>query len=290
VGVLGYDVYQDNVLKTTTASTSLVVTGLSSSTLYNFYIVAKDAVGNLSVPSNIVSTLTLPIPIVNYCASSGVSTSKEYINKVQIGTINNTSGNNNGYKDFTLLSTDLAAGSSNDITITPTWSGSILYETYAIWIDLNRDKDFNDIGELVYSKAKTKSKPIIGYVNIPANTLPGITRMRVSMKYNSVANPCEIFSYGEVEDYNVNITEYTIKYSEEPPAIKLYPNPVRGDVINFLNLKGPSSFSVFNLMGQEIKKDRIENETIYVQYLKPGFYLIEIKDSASSAIKTFIKQ
>ena len=290
VGVTGYNVYQNNVLKTTTTATSLAVSGLSPSTLYSFYVVAKDAIGNLSVASNIVSTTTLPIIVISYCASSGISTSKEYINKVQIGSINNTSGNNNGYKDFTLLSTDLVAGSSNTITITPAWNGSIMYETYAIWIDLNRDNDFNDVGELIYSKAKTKSKPIIGYVNIPANTLPGITRMRISMKNNSLANPCEIFSYGEVEDYNVNIIQYTIKYSEEPPLIKLYPNPVIGDVINFSNLKGPSNFSIFNLMGQEIEKDNIENGTIHVQYLKPGFYLIEIKDSSSTIIKTFIKQ
>jgi len=290
VGVIGYNVYQNNVLKTTTTSTSLVVTGLSPSTLYNFYVVAKDAIGNLSVASNIVSTTTLPIIVVNYCVSNGLSTSKEYINKVQIGSINNTSGNNNGYKDFTLLSTDLVAGSSNTITITPAWNGSIMFETYSIWIDLNRDKDFNDIGELIYSKTKTKTKPIVGYVNIPANTLPGITRMRVSMKNNLLSSACEIFSYGEVEDYSVNIIEYTIKYSEEPLAIKLYPNPVVGDVINFSNLKGPTNFSIFNLMGQEIKKDNIENEKIYVQYLKPGLYLIKIKDSSSTNIKTFIKQ
>ena len=290
VGVIGYNVYQDNVLKTTTTATSLVVTGLSPSTLYNFYVVAKDAIGNLSVPSNIITTTTLPIIVTSYCISNGISTSKEYINKIQIGSINNTSGNNNGYKDFTLLSTDLVAGSSNSITITPAWNGSIMYETYTIWIDLNRDKDFNDVGELIYSKVKTKTKPIVGYVNIPANTLPGITRMRISMKNNSLANPCEIFSYGEVEDYNVNIIEYTIKYSEESPTIKLYPNPVIGDVINFSNLKGPSNFSIFNLMGQEIEKNNIENGTIRVQYLKPGFYLIEIKDSSSTIIKTFIKQ
>jgi hypothetical protein len=29
--------------------------------------------------------------------------------------------------------------------------------------------------------------------------------MRVSMKYNAVQTTCETFSYGEVEDYTVNI-------------------------------------------------------------------------------------
>jgi hypothetical protein len=29
--------------------------------------------------------------------------------------------------------------------------------------------------------------------------------MRVSMKYNGIPTPCEAISYGEVEDYTVNI-------------------------------------------------------------------------------------
>ena len=41
---------------------------------------------------------------------------------------------------------------------------------------------------------------------IPAGVATGTTRMRVSMRRGAFAGPCELLSYGEVEDYSVNIT------------------------------------------------------------------------------------
>ena len=40
---------------------------------------------------------------------------------------------------------------------------------------------------------------------MPAGTAGTATRMRVSMKYNGVPTACETFTYGEVEDYTVNL-------------------------------------------------------------------------------------
>src|SRR5690606_3656370 len=69
----------------------------------------------------------------------------------------------------------------------------------------NGDKDFNDPGELVWSKAASKNTPNSGTFTIPAGTVGGATRMRVSMKYNGIPTSCETFSYGEVEDYTINL-------------------------------------------------------------------------------------
>lgn len=41
---------------------------------------------------------------------------------------------------------------------------------------------------------------------MPTGTASGDKRLRVSMKYNGVPTSCEAFSYGEVEDYTVNIS------------------------------------------------------------------------------------
>jgi chitodextrinase len=128
VGVTGYNVYQNGVLKTTVTATSLAVSGLSVSTAYSFYVKAKDAAGNLSASSNTANVTTLANTSVGYCSSYGSSTAKEYINKVQIGSINNVSGNNNGYGNYTSMSTNLATGTSNTIVITPAWNGATLNE------------------------------------------------------------------------------------------------------------------------------------------------------------------
>ena len=311
VGVAGYTIYQNGVLKTTTTATSLAIAGLTALTGYSFYVVAKDAAGNLSVSSNTVNVTTLATTIPNttlaYCSSYGSSTAREYINKVQIGSITNISGNNNGFGDFTTMSTDLAIGTTNTIIITPTWTGSYLYETFSVWIDFNQDGDFNDIGELAYSKPKSKSKfkSVSGYLNIPTTALTGSTRMRVSMKNNTLPNSCENFSYGEVEDYTVNITGSTarpentevaaVNMTEDKPkdtkrSLIVYPNPVKGDVLNILNLEKPSDFRIFNLMGQELGSNHIENDSVYLGTLQAGVYLIEITDGTSTTTKQFIKE
>ena len=58
VGVTAYNVYMDGNLKTTVSSTSTTISGLTPSTTYSFYVVAKDAAGNSSSNSSTVSGTT----------------------------------------------------------------------------------------------------------------------------------------------------------------------------------------------------------------------------------------
>jgi hypothetical protein len=186
------------------ATTSTTLSGLTPNTTYQAQVRSK-CTSTTSAWSALVNFTTLNTGIT-YCASKGNSVSDEYINRVQLGTINNTSGPNAGYGNFTSLSTDLARSSANTITITPTWTGTVYNEGYAVWIDYNKDGDFADAGELVFSKAASKTTPATGSFTVPSTATLGSTRMRVSMKYNGIPTSCETFSYGEVEDYSVNIT------------------------------------------------------------------------------------
>jgi Zn-dependent metalloprotease/chitodextrinase len=140
----------------------------------------------------------------SYCASASTNTNDEYISRVQLGTIDNTSGAQ-FYSNFTSQSTDLNEGQSYTITVTPTWSGTVYAEGYAVWIDYNDDQDFDDAGELVWSKTASTNTPNSGLFTVPTGTAGAATRMRVSMKYNGVPAACETFTYGEVEDYTVNL-------------------------------------------------------------------------------------
>ncbi len=142
---------------------------------------------------------------ISYCASKGNSVADEYIGRVQLASIDNSSSASGGYADFTGVSTDLSKGATNTITITPTWTGTTYSEGYAVWIDFNQNGDFGDAGELVWSKAASKTSPVSGSFTVPTSAKDGETRMRVSMKYNGIPTQCETFSYGEVEDYTVNI-------------------------------------------------------------------------------------
>ena len=62
IAVSGYDVYQNNlkINSTNITTNSYNVAGLAPATLYNFYVVAKDAAGNTTASSSITATTTGP--------------------------------------------------------------------------------------------------------------------------------------------------------------------------------------------------------------------------------------
>jgi len=191
---------------TTTAvsATSTTLSSLSAETAYEVQVSSKCGDGSTSNYSASVNFTTTVLQL-NYCASQGNSIADEYIQRVQLNTIDNTSGAASGYTDFTAISTGLTQGTAYTITVTPKWTGTVYDEGYAVWIDYNHDGDFDDSGELVWSKAASKDTSVSGTFTVPATATQTATRMRVSMKYNGVPTSCEAFSYGEVEDYTVNI-------------------------------------------------------------------------------------
>jgi len=294
VAVTGYEVYQGATLLGSTAATTYAVTGLTAATTYSFTVKAKDAAGNISAASNTVSVTTLSNALA-YCTSQGNNTADERIGKVVFGTISNTSTGAAGYENFTTLSTSVNKGSAYTITITPTWTGTVYSEGYAVFIDYNQDGDFSDSGETVWTKAASKTTPVSGTFTIPATAVSGTTRMRVSLKYNAIPTACEAFSYGQVEDYTINIASTAKFATPETAAVStvdfsLYPNPVKGTVLNIANLSADSTFRIVNMIGQEISKGKVENESVNVATLAAGTYLIEVSNANGSTAKRFIKQ
>ncbi|EDP97048.1 S8 family serine peptidase [Kordia algicida OT-1] len=187
------------------SGTSTTLTGLSATTQYEVQVRSKCTSGNSSYSASINFTTTEFQ--LNYCASNGNSVADEYISRVQLATLDNSSGAaTGGYADFTSESTSLTKNQTYTITVTPTWTGTTYSEGYSVWIDYNQDGDFTDAGEQVWTQAATQTTPVSGSFTVPTSATNGATRMRVSMKYNGVPTSCESFSYGEVEDYTVNIS------------------------------------------------------------------------------------
>ena len=203
VGVSGYDIYQDSNNIASTTNSNFNVTGLVANTDYSFYIIAKDSAGNVSDASTVL-TITTNATVLNYCSSASTNVNDEFISSVQLNTIDNNSGAQ-FYSDFTNLSTILTKNSQYTVTITPTWTSQTYNEAYSVWIDYNRDGDFEDVGEQVFTQGNTQATSVSGSFTIPSTALENTTRMRVSMKYNAIPTSCETFQYGEVEDYEVNI-------------------------------------------------------------------------------------
>ncbi len=141
----------------------------------------------------------------SYCTSKSNRYSDEYIGKVKLNTINNSSSGSY-YSDYTSISTDLNKGENYSIEVTPVFPKGILYkESVTVWIDYNQDNDFDDEGEKVWVTNPSTNTPVSGSFNVPSTAKDGTTRMRVTMKFEDLATPCETFADGEVEDYTVNI-------------------------------------------------------------------------------------
>jgi PKD repeat protein len=175
------------------------------------------------------SYITVQENVIEYCTSSGNNQSYEYIAGVEVENLDNNSGAS-GYSDFTSLTADLTAGASASVSLTPGFGGSSYNEYWRIWVDYNVDGDFLDSGEQVFSGYG--SSTVNGSFNVPSG-LNCQTRMRVSMQYNSYrSSPCGTFTYGEIEDYTVDIGGGTVY----PPVANFTANDTsvnEGDSVNF---------------------------------------------------------
>jgi hypothetical protein len=169
-----------------------------------------------------------------YCEAGSSSTSYEHITNVTVGDIDHSSGSS-GYADYTYISTNMEAGESYPITVTlySQWSSDI----GGLWIDWNNDGDFDDDGETI-TTAWTGTGPYEAVITVPPGTPTGSKRMRVRVQdgaYDPTLSPCGITSYGEVEDYTINVIVFV---DTQPPT----PNPLQ-----FLFLPHPLSTSEISM-------------------------------------------
>ncbi len=114
-------------------------------------------------------------------------------------------------------SANVDAGSTYNFTIELLSSngdgtGSYFPQNYAIWIDTNRDGDFDDAGEMVAQSNINCAAPspiLTGSFTVPASAIAGTTTLRVRTQFCSdgiVSSPCAFYSFGEAEDYGLVVS------------------------------------------------------------------------------------
>lgn len=162
-----------------------------------------------------------------YCTSSSTTFTYEWIKQVSIGSMSNPSGGSN-YSNFSsspnlVTPPSVQRGASVPYSLTPGFSGSSYQEEWAIFIDYNRNGSFTDPGEKVVTTRSTTNNGISGTFTIPTTSLVGTTKVRVSMRYSAEPPPCGTFTYGEVEDYLINITDQSVP-TPSPPTPTIAPS------------------------------------------------------------------
>ena len=165
---------------------------------YSVSLTATNAAGSNTLTKTNYITVTEP----TYCSCASTNCTYEWISSVKIGSVTKTSTASN-YSDFTSTVINMTRGASVSLTLTPKFKSTKYTEYWKVWIDYNKDGDFGDTGEQVYSGSGTSAKT--GSFTVPSTALTGNTRIRVVMRDNSTVPNCGTFTYGEVEDYTANI-------------------------------------------------------------------------------------
>lgn len=301
VGVTEYDIYKNGTYLASTSGTSYNVSGLSANTTYAFYVKAKDAAGNVSSASSSLNVTTLENQL-SYCSSKGNDYSYEWIDYVALGGMTNSTAANGGYADFTSKVAEVVLGASETIYVSCGFKSSSYTEYWHVWIDWDHSGTF-DSDEQMVSGSSSSADNLSSTFTVPSDAILGTTRMRVTMKYNAAATACETFSYGEVEDYTVNVV--TSRGGEkinvngidlgndDPTTINVYPNPAE----NYVNVKVSNgsrvgTVNIYSVTGNLIKVAEINGveREIEISDIPAGVYFISIDDEKESLVTKFIKR
>ncbi len=189
-----------------TNATSFSDTDIASTTTYWYRIKALN--GDCNSYSNVFEITTT----LAYCNAT-------YSNPCMNSTIDDFTFDGEGSDDISNLATGCTGSSYYDYssthsaTVIPgnTYSFSICrnqtYTRYAeVWVDFNHDGDFDDLGETIIDASVTASSCYNGSMTIPYCTAFGPTKMRVMLASGGQpTDPCGNYSWGEVEDYTLDI-------------------------------------------------------------------------------------
>ncbi|MBK6730304.1 MAG: T9SS type A sorting domain-containing protein [Bacteroidetes bacterium] len=132
----------------------------------------------------------------------------DYCSYVGLGSIDNPTDGADApfYTYYSDMSTDLITGFEYTLEAT-----TGLYDALnglAAWIDFNKNGSFEDEGEFLGSSTGLGSFTSAYFVfTVPVDAEIGTTRLRVREIFNmsESPSPCAEASFGETEDYNVNI-------------------------------------------------------------------------------------
>ena len=291
------------------ATTSTYAASQTATTYYKCIVTCNSGT---PVASNVVTVYSIPL-MDCYCVSTATSASDEDIFNVTVGTLNNTSSctTTGGagsvlkmYSNYTAVAApNLGRTLAIPFSVQIGTCGTGSYKNaFKIYIDYNQNGSFEDAGENVYSSDTAQGPQTkTGSFTVPSTAGIGNTVMRVVCKETSdtsTIESCGTYSYGETEDYLVNITSMSGIDENTISGIIIYPNPTTG-VFNIAT--GNANFteltiSVFDIQGKEVfntieKNNSSEfNKQINLEGLTNGIYYIRINTGAGVKTQKLIIQ
>jgi len=290
IGVAGYDIYVDNVLKTTVSTNSGTVTGLTQGTEYSFYVVAKDAAGNRSGNSNTIVVRTSgpgnpgeaemtcgTEDFENIPATNSSYLDREWSNKGIVWTATFARTDKQIYIDGDAnKAICLRKGSLKSSTISG-GIGSLTVKTYLPFADSNGSYTLkiNGVvkGQIPYSKTATN-----------------VTISNINVEGNIVIELVDDTTSNRVSFDNLSWTCYTKLATEDAAAknqkLTVYPNPVKNNQFYMSGIDKSETVKIYSLNGQLVQTiDKVEDKgKVTLHKLPKGVYIVKTKNQSSKII------
>lgn len=286
IGVASYEIYVDGILKTTVSGsvTEASVTGLVANTTYSFYIIAKDAAGNASPPSNTVQGTTLMANTDTSCANEDFE---------------NIPANNNSYstrtwtnKGINWTATDartdeklnnraivIRNGSLTGSAV-PNGIGSLTVTTQLKFSGSEGTFDLfvNGVKKGAVPYASGKLTTTISDINIEGNVTVSLVNTSTSNRValDDLSWTCYSSTLG-LGETNVGSKKLTVS-----------PNPVKNGMIQISGLEESNvKAEIYNMTGQLVQTvDKVSktSDRIQLKNLPKGIYILKAGNQAAKFI------
>lgn len=199
------EVYTDNTYTTPVAGSpftgitalSQVVTGLTPETPYYYRVKASNGTCESAYLAG-TGAITLA-----YCTPTSTTNAQNITNFTTTGGYTNINNTTTGaaYTNFTAQSISKPAGT----TFSFNGIKSATATRIIVYVDWNKDLDFDDAGETVYNTGASTILTFGSTITIPATAAIGNYRMRVRSSNSASIVPCGSLTNGDTEDYTIAV-------------------------------------------------------------------------------------
>ncbi len=282
IGVESYDIYVNGGLMGSTNSTSSNVANLTPATAYSLYVVAKDAGGNISGPSNTVTATTSNI---------GVNCGNENFETIPTAA--------SSYSTYNWTSNGISwtsEDSRTDLTI----NGRAITIKNGFVTALSAPNGIGDLTvttQLNFNGSPGNLKVFVNDVDT-GKTIPYSTAITTTTITGiNISGPVDISlvnsNSNRIAIDDMKWTCYTLagvnQTALEKNAITIYPNPVKNGQLNVSgkNLAQVKTVQIFDFTGKMVQKENepFKNSSkINLKNLPKGVYILKADNSSAKFI------
>lgn len=240
--------------------------------------------------------------LAQYCEPDGFGLGVEPICRLVFADVDHTSPGTSDappYEDFTSVVAHLERGATYTVTASG-YTGGTPPDHLAANFDWDGDYTFETHVELADILGDNCSTETTGSFTVPANAAIGASRVRFVKTFSYYADDtgCQWgSSYGQAEDYTVEVALSTGIADRGRRAFTVTPNPGRGDITLWGSGDGAASdITVLDLAGRIVHRERavpaagaplrLDLSSI----LSPGTYTVQVRQGDLERSARFVVQ